>query len=158
MSPAERASDVDPQPQPVVLVRELDDRAPLGRMLDIAHGERRVAIQTPENLLQLRSLGITDEQHVASAQLARFAIALHDEGMALHALAAHRRIELRAEAILTEHAQREGRIRGAERLCGPLDELGEIEQEDGFDLILARSGAKHRHGGREAREPRCSQK
>src|SRR2546430_2114215 len=70
--------------------------------------------------------------------------------MLVDLLAAHSRVQTRAEWIAAQDADDEGFIGGGERLRRPLHETRKVVTKHGLDLILGRriraAGAPHEHG------------
>ncbi len=57
-----------------------------------------------------------------------------------HCFTAHHRIELGAEGIFAENSDDKGLAGTRECSRRPVDELGEVEQEDRFDAVFRRCG------------------
>ena len=84
-------------------------------------------------------------------------VASYRERTAVHGLAAHDFIERRAERVAAEHADHQRRAPVGECSRGPVDELGEVEEEDRLDLILGRRGRRLSANGRsDERQQHCN--
>ena len=76
------------------------------------------------------------------AASARFCEATHHDRPAIHALTGDRLIERAVEGIIAQHADHDRRALVGEGSAGPVDELREIEEEDGLDLLRRRRGER----------------
>src|SRR5207245_11607657 len=101
-----------------------------------------------------------DEQDVAPRDVFHALIAMHDEGPRSPMLAAHGGIEKVAERVATQNPDDERRLRVGNGLRRPIDELREVEQEDGLHLHLGglsrlraeAGGADQEQGGRDSQK------
>ena len=86
-------------------------------------------LQARENLPQATLLGPADEQDVARRDVIDSAVALDLQWPVVHCLAPHRFIQIRAERILPEDADDEGRVALGKGRGRPLDELSKVEEK-----------------------------
>src|SRR6185312_8742371 len=114
---------------------EANHAAALREVVEIADREHVVAPERAQDLLQLRRLRGADVKNVTARRLRDAAQAAHDHRPAVDPLARDRLIERAAERIIAQHPDhdrgaliREGRGR-------PVDELREVEEKDGLDLL-----------------------
>src|SRR2546421_6761017 len=151
---------VDLEPDPAPVGHEANHAAPFGESVGVAHREDRPILETREDVLRLIRHGPTDEQDVAPRDVFHALIAMHDEGPRSPMLAAHGGIEKVAERVATQNPDDERRLRVGNGLRRPIDELREVEQEDGLHLSLGgrsrlraeAGGADQEQGGRDSQK------
>src|SRR2546426_4223221 len=144
--------EADPAP----VRHEANHAAPFGESVGVAHREDRPILETREDVFRLIRHGPTDEQDVAPRDVFHPLIALHDEGPRSPMLSTHGGIDKVAERVATQNPDDERRLRIGNGLGRPVDELREVEQEDGLHLSLGglprlraeAGGAPQKQGGR----------
>src|SRR6266566_3751668 len=127
---------VDLEPDPAPVRHEANHAAPFGESVGVAHREDRPILETREDVFRLIRHGPTDEQDVAPRDVFHPLIAMDDEWPRSPTLSAHGGIEKVAERVATKNADDERRLRVGNGLRRPIDELREVEQEDGLHLSL----------------------
>src|SRR5437870_2118047 len=151
---------VDLEADPAPVRHEANHAAPFGESVGVAHREDRPILETREDIFRLIRHGPTDEQDVALRDVFHALIATHDEGPRSATLSAHGGIEKVAERVATQNPDDERRLRIGNGLGRPVDELREVEQEDGLHLSLGglphlraeAGGADHEQGGRNSQK------
>src|SRR2546421_420122 len=151
---------VDLEADPAPVRHEANHAAPFGESVGVAHREDRPILETREDIFRLIRHGPTDEQDVAPRDVFHALIALHDEWPRSPTLSAHGGIEKITERVATQNPDDERRLRIGNGLGRPVDELREVEQEDGLHLSLgglprlrAEAGRAHqKQGGRESQK------
>src|SRR5579863_10533002 len=125
--------EIDAKPDMTVLLAECDDHAP--RRRTVGHCENAAAFEGVDDLRQVWQLLGRDEQDLAVAQPCDIGIALDGKRMVAHGLAAHDLVQAAAEGIFAEHADHEGTVLLGQRAGWPLNEMREVEEEYGFELV-----------------------
>ena len=133
-----RGIHVDLEANLSALDRELNHSSPAGEILGVADRERVHFSRRCERLFQLPVLGSADKEHLAALDLLRGSKALNRQPSVVHLFAAHDVIEVRAERIVAEHADRQRSALLGEDGGRPVHELREVEQKHGLHLILSR--------------------
>src|SRR5882762_3653288 len=131
-----RCLRVDLEPDPAPVGHEANHASPFGEAVGVTHREDRPILETRQYLLRLSARGPIDEQDVAPRDVIHPLIATDGEGPRSPPLAAHRGIEEVAERILAQNPDDQRRLRVRNGLGRPIDELREVEQEDGLYLRL----------------------
>src|SRR6266853_193687 len=131
-----RRRRVDLQPDAAAVGHEPDHAAPLGESVGVAHREDGPVLETRDDLLRRISRGLTDEQDVAPRDVVHPLITMDGEGPRSATLPADGGVEEVAERILAQNPDDQGRLRIRNGLRRPIDELREVEQENGLYLRL----------------------
>ena len=80
-----------------------------------------------------------DEDDLAMARLAGFFVTPDDDGMIPDRLSTQSIVDYRAERIGAHDTDRERRLRCGIDFRRPIDELREVVDESGFELVFARA-------------------
>ncbi len=114
--------------------------------------QNSMAAERARDAVELRGLRIIDEEDVAGGLDGGWvSVPLDDERMTLHVFSPHGGVQLHSETILADDADEERGRGRAEGLCGPLHELGEIEEEDRLHLVFGRGCRQERRRPHEQR-------
>src|SRR5882762_7272261 len=131
-----RCFGVDLEPDAAPVGHEANHASPFRESVGVTHREDRPILETRQYLLRLSARGPIDEQDVAPRDVFHALIALDREGPRAASLPAHGGIEEVAEWVATENPDDQRRLRVGNGLGRPVDELREVEQEDGLHLRL----------------------
>src|SRR5882672_3865254 len=131
-----RCLRVDLEPDAAPVGHEANHPSPLRESVGVTHREDRPVLETRQYLLRLSPGGSIDEQDVAPRDVFHALIALDDEGPRAAPLPAHGGIEEVAERVATQNPDDQRRLRVGNGLRRPIDELREVEQENGLHLRL----------------------
>src|SRR2546422_2813459 len=142
-----RRHRVDLQPDAAPVGHEADHAAPLGESVGVAHRDDRPALETRQDLLRRVCRGPIDEQDGAPRDVLHPLIATDGEGPRPSTLPAHGGIEEVAERILAQDPDHQRRLRVRNGLGRPIDELREVEQENGLYLRLGGLRLRSQPGG-----------
>src|SRR2546430_2424938 len=134
-----RGLGVDLEADAAPVGHEANHAAPFGESVGVTHGEDRPVLEARENVLGSVSCGPADEEDVAPRDVVHALIAMDDERPRPATLPAHRGIEEVAERVAAQDPDDQRCLRVRHRLGRPVDELREVEQEDGLHLRLGGS-------------------
>src|SRR5712691_7321662 len=126
------------EPDTAPVGHEANHASPFRESVGVTHREDRPVLEMREYLLRRipPSPGPTDEQNVAARDVFDALIALDDERPRAATFSPHGGIEEAAERVATQNPDDQRRLRVGNGLRRPIDELREVEQEDGLDLSL----------------------
>src|SRR5439155_743691 len=128
--------DVDLQPDAIPVSHEANHASTLREPVLVTHGENRPVSETRGNLVQAIARGPADEQDVTGLDLRHAVIAPDLEDPPSYLLTADGLIEEAFERIVPENADDERGFGVGKGRGRPIDELREVEHEDGLHLSL----------------------
>src|SRR3989475_8393403 len=146
------AVGIDLEADLVPLDHEVDDATRRDEALHLAHREHARSVKVLHDLGQAALLRRADEQHVARFDALDRLDTADDQAPGLHGLAVDG-LECLFGGIVAQDADGDGAASLGQGLARPFDELDEVIQEGGLDLVLVR-GLRARAQWRAPRHPR----
>src|SRR5579872_2284713 len=104
--------------------------------LGIAYREDVPALQTGENAFRSLAFGSADEKDLAVLDVLDAVIALNGQRVAVHFFVPYGFVQEAVKGVVTQNADTKGLIGTGGRVGWPFDELGEVKQEDGLNLVF----------------------
>src|SRR5712691_536161 len=127
---------VDLEPDAAPVSHEANHAPPFGEAVGVTHREDRPVLETREDLLRPIPHRPTDEQDVAPRDVFHSLKTLDLKWPCSPMFPAHGGIEEGAERVAPQNPDDHRRVRVGNGLGRPIDELREVEQEDGLHLSL----------------------
>src|SRR5438093_2498787 len=146
---------VDLQPDTAPVSHEANHASPLRESVGVTHREDRPVLEAREYLLRPIPRGPTDEQDIAPRDVFDPLIAMDDEWPCSPMLPAYGGIEEVAERVASQNPDDQRRLRVGNGLGRPIDELREVEQEDGLHLSLGGFRLRPEAGGADQQQRSC---
>ncbi len=144
-----------------ILQIKLNGAALAGEIQAFANSEDARTLESGKNGGKAFIFGLADESHLAGFQIGNRGNPQGPQRMVVDGLAAQHIIKSGAERVVTQNADEDGAGRTSEGSGGPFDELREIEEEGGLDLIFDGSGAlrgSRRRQGKQGEEEASKKK
>src|SRR5579862_2183505 len=122
-----------------VLQSEFNRAASRGETAEIAHYKSVRALQCVENFGEAVFFRGADKDDLAVPGCGSVLFAVNHDGMILDGFSTQGVVDYRAERILSENANGEGRLRAGIDFRRPVDKFCEVVDEGGFELVFARA-------------------
>src|SRR3989304_1492962 len=121
---------IDLESNLVVVDEKSDHASGGGKIIRLAHRQRRRVPEDTENPLRARLLRAAHKQHMATVLPLNLREALHRQCPVARQLPSNGVVQVVAERILAQYAEVDRALRGTERRRRPLDKLGKIHQKN----------------------------